>query len=59
MCATLGLHKTNIDNVDNLCVVLDGKIDANLSIVTNVSGKVSSGSIMLFKVGIPELSFPR
>jgi hypothetical protein len=42
----------------SLCVALDGTIDANLSIAANVTGKVSSGSIPLFQVGIPGLTFP-
>lgn len=37
---------------------LDGTIDADLSIAANVTGKVSSGSIPLFQVGIPGLTFP-
>ena len=47
-----------IYNVDNLCVVLDGIVDANLSVMANISGQVNSGSISLFEIGIPGLSFP-
>jgi hypothetical protein len=50
--------ETKIDNIDNHRVALDGNIDANLSIIANISGKVSSGSITLFQIGIPGLSFP-
>jgi hypothetical protein len=41
-----------------LCIALDGMLDANLSIAANVTGQVSSGSIPLFQIGIPGLSFP-
>ena len=58
LCASLGLPKTKIDNVGNLCVALDGNVDANLSVVANISGQVSSGNITLFQIGIPGLSFP-
>ena len=58
LCARLGLPKTKIDNVGNLCVALDGNVDANLSVVANISGQVSSGNITLFQIGIPGLSFP-
>jgi hypothetical protein len=58
LCDGLGLPTTKIDNVDNFCVALDGNVDANISVVANVSGKVSSGSITLFQIGIPGLSFP-
>lgn len=47
-----------IDNVDNLCVVLDGNLDANLSVMANTSGQADSGNITLFQLGIPGLSFP-
>ena len=57
LCASLG-PKTKIDNVGNFCVALDGNVDANLSVVANISGQVSSGNITLFQIGIPGLSFP-
>ena len=47
-----------IDNVDKLCVVMDGNVNANLSVVANISGEVGSGKIPLFELGIPGLSFP-
>jgi hypothetical protein len=53
-----GLPKKNIDEVDYLCVVLDGNVGANLSVVANISGDVSSGSITLFQIDIPGLGFP-
>jgi hypothetical protein len=53
-CARLGLPETkNIDNVDNLCVALDGNVDANLIVVANISGQISSPRITLFEIGIP------
>ena len=58
LCASLGLPKTKIDSVGNFCVALDGNVDANLSVVANISGQVSSGNITLFQIGIPGLSFP-
>ena len=47
-----------IDNIDELCVALGGNVDANLSVVANIAGQASSGSISLFQIGIPGLSFP-
>jgi hypothetical protein len=47
-----------IDKVDNLCVVFDGIVDANLSVMANISGQINSGSISLFQIKIPSLSFP-
>ncbi|KAF8472215.1 hypothetical protein DFH94DRAFT_655780 [Russula ochroleuca] len=41
-----------------LTIALDGNVDANLSVVANISGQVSSPSITLFQIGIPGLSFP-
>ncbi|KAH9991034.1 hypothetical protein BJV77DRAFT_560799 [Russula vinacea] len=41
-----------------LYFALDGNVDANLSVVANISGQVSSGNITLFQIGIPGLSFP-
>ena len=38
--------------------MLDGIVDANLSVMANISGQVNSGSISLFEIGIPGLSFP-
>ena len=47
-----------IDNVDKLCVALGGDLDANFSVVANIAGEASSGSIPLFQIGVPGLSFP-
>ena len=47
-----------IDNVDDFCLVLDGIVDANLSVMASISGQVDSGSTTLFQIGVPGLSFP-
>jgi hypothetical protein len=47
-----------IDHVNNLCVVLDGNVDAKFKVEANIAGEVSSPDITLFQVGIPGLSFP-
>jgi hypothetical protein len=39
-------------------VGLDGNIDTLFSITANLTGHVSSGSISLFQISIPGLSFP-
>jgi len=53
-----GLCRKTIDTSKTLSVALDGTIDANLSVAANVTGQISSGSIDLFEIGIPGLSFP-
>jgi len=58
LCARLGVPKTKIDHVGNLCVELDGNVDAKFNILANISGQVSSPSITLFQIGIPGLSIP-
>ena len=52
------LSREAIEASIDFYVALDGSIDANLSITANVMGPVSSGSIPLFQVGIPGLTFP-
>ena len=52
------LGTTKIDNFDNPCVGLDGNANANLSVVANVSGQISSPSFTLFQIGLPGLSIP-
>ena len=58
LCARLGVPKTNIDQVVNLCVELDGNVDAKFNVLANISGQISSKSITLFEVGIPGFSIP-
>ncbi|KAH8985711.1 hypothetical protein EDB92DRAFT_2027166 [Lactarius akahatsu] len=41
-----------------LTLGLDGNIDALFSITANLTGHVSSGTVPLFQIGIPGLSFP-
>ncbi|KAH9053109.1 hypothetical protein EDB87DRAFT_291780 [Lactarius vividus] len=41
-----------------LTLGLNGNIDALFSIAANLTGRVSSGTIPLFQIGIPGLSFP-
>ncbi|KAF8472221.1 hypothetical protein DFH94DRAFT_192159 [Russula ochroleuca] len=41
-----------------LYFALDGNVDANISVASNISGDVSTGNITLFQIGIPGLSFP-
>jgi hypothetical protein len=48
-----------IDHVDNLCVGLSGNADAKLGVTGDFSGKISSGNITLFQIGIPGLSIPK
>jgi hypothetical protein len=49
-----------IDHVDNLCIVLDGNADANLTFSGDFSGSVSSGNVTLFQsnLSIPDLHIP-
>ena len=58
LCARLGVPKTRIDHVGDLCVVLDGNVDAKFNVLANIAGQVSSGSITLFQAGIPGFSIP-
>ena len=58
LCARLGVPKAKIDHVGNLCVELDGNVEAKFNVLANISGQVSSGSITLFQVGIPGFSIP-
>jgi hypothetical protein len=51
-------RRQKINHVDNLCVALDGNVDAKFNVLANISGQVSSGSITLFQVGIPGFSIP-
>ncbi|KAH9975610.1 hypothetical protein BJV77DRAFT_1164270 [Russula vinacea] len=52
------LGTTKIDKFDDLCVALDGNVGANLSVVANVTGQISSPSFILFQTGFPGLSIP-
>jgi hypothetical protein len=44
--------------INNLCVGLDGNVDANFSVVANISGEITSGNVTLFQVGIPGFNIP-
>ncbi len=44
--------------INNLCVGLGGNVDANFSVVANVSGEITSGNVTIFQVGVPGFSIP-